>query len=300
MKTLAFMHRNDTRFAVGDFSPVLSVFSYHELGSTVSPFLLLDHIGPGRLRASMRQQGVNDHPHRGFETVTLVYEGEIEHRDSTGGGGVIAPGGVQWMTAAGGIVHRELFSAAFSRRGGPFEMVQLWINLPAADKLGPAGYQGLSREQIPEVALPEAGGVVRVIAGRFGNAEGPARTHTRMNVLDVRLRAGQAATFPTEDGDTALVYLLAGRLRLAPDEVLEEQGLAVMSQQGAGLALAALQDSRLLVLSGARIDEPINGHGPFVMNSYDEILQAYEDVKQGRLGQAGATSRDHTPRRQET
>ena len=284
MKSLAFVQRNDTRFAVGDFSPVLSVFSYHDLGSTITPFLLLDHIGPERLLPSSRSKGVNEHPHRGFETVTVVYEGEIEHRDSTGGGGVIRAGDVQWMTAAAGIVHRELFSDDFTQRGGRFEMVQLWINLPAADKMGPPGYQSLTRAEIPSIELPEKAGTARVIAGQFKGVSGPARTHTRMNVLDVQLQAGHAATFSTGEGDTALVYLLSGHLQFDQNEPLEAQGLAVLSQQGADVSVAALENSRLLVLTGERIDEPINGHGPFVMNSYAEILQAYDDVKHGRLG----------------
>lgn len=285
MKSLAFVHRNDTRFAVGSFSPVLSVFSYQELGSTLSPFLLLDHIGPGRLLPSTKRQGVDDHPHRGFETVTIVYQGELEHRDSTGNGGVIGAGDVQWMTAAAGIVHRELFSEAFTATGGAFEMVQLWVNLPAADKMGAPGYQSLTRESIPVITLSDDAGTVRVIAGTYEGATGPARTHTRMNVLDVRLNGGRSASFPTEAGDTALVYLLAGRLQFGADEFVEEQGLAVLSSNEAGFCLTATENSRLLVLSGARIDEPINGHGFFVMNTYDEILQAYEDAKSGRLGQ---------------
>jgi len=283
MKTLAFVHRNDTRFAVGDFSPVLSVFSYNELGNTVSPFLLLDHIGPGRLLPTTRQGGVDSHPHRGFETVTLVYAGELEHRDSTGGGGIIHAGDVQWMTAAAGVIHREVFSRDFAARGGPFEMIQLWVNLPAADKLGPPGYQSLAAADIPSVGLPGGGGA-RVIAGSLGGVTGPARTHTRINLLDVRMPAGTDAVFGTEDGDTALVFLMSGRLRLDDDsEPLDEDGLAVMSSHGEGIAVSALEGSRFLVLSGAPLHEPINGHGPFVMNSYDEILQAYEDVKSGRL-----------------
>ena len=283
MKSLAFVQRNDTRFAVGDFSPVLSVLSYNDLGSTVSPFLLLDHIGPERLLPSTRRKGVNDHPHRGFETVTIVYQGEIEHRDSTGSGGVIHAGDVQWMTAAAGVIHRELFSEAFTQRGGPFEMLQLWVNLPAADKMGPPGYQSLLSAEIPVIGLPDTAGTVRIVAGQFNGMCGPARTHTRMNVLDARLQAGHEVTFSTEDGDTAMVYLLSGRLRFSPEEQLEEQGLAVLSQNGADFRVSALENSRLLVLTGERIDEPINGHGPFVMNSYEEILQAYDDVKNGRL-----------------
>lgn len=283
MKTLAFVQRNDTRSAVGDFSPVLSVFAYYDLGSTVSPFLLLDHIGPGRLLPSGKSRGVNEHPHRGFATVTIVYQGEIEHRDSTGGGGIIGAGDVQWMTAGRGVIHSERFSPAFNQRGGAFDMVQLWVNLPAAHKMEPAHYQSLTAATIPVIPLADNTGTVRVIAGHFNDINGPARTHTRMNVLDVRLTAGQQLTLPTLDGDTALVYLLAGRLQFVNEEPVEEQGLAVLSQHGAGFAVTALDNSRFLVLTGARIDEPINGHGPFVMNSYDEILQAYDDVKNGRL-----------------
>ncbi|MCC2636817.1 MAG: pirin [Moraxellaceae bacterium] len=289
MKNLAFIQRNDTRFAVGDFSPVLSIFSYHDLGSTVSPFLLLDHIGPGRLLPSTQRKGVNDHPHRGFETVTIVYAGELEHRDSSGGGGIISAGDVQWMTAAAGIIHQERFSEGFTQSGGRFEMVQLWVNLPAADKMGPPRYQSLARAAIPVLELPDGAGSVRIIAGTHQGVAGPAQTHTRMNVLDVQLNAGQSAIFDSAEGDTALVYLLSGRLLFDKDQALEEQGLAVLSQQGAGVSVTATENSRLLVLSGERIDEPINGHGPFVMNSYEEILQAYDDVKNGRLGPGTAS-----------
>jgi redox-sensitive bicupin YhaK (pirin superfamily) len=308
MKSLAFVHRNDTRFAIGDFSPVLSVFSYHELGSTVSPFLLLDHLGPGRLVPGRPRGGVHEHPHRGFETVTIVYAGELEHRDSSGGGGLIGPGDVQWMTAAHGVVHRELFSEAFAQTGGRFELVQLWVNLPAAHKMDAPRYQNLSAARIPVVALPcdepcdgsgEAGSV-RVIAGRFGDSEGPALTHTRMNVLDVQLAAGQRVRFETRALDTALVYLRSGRLDFSPQEIqndmqeerpeetLEENALAVLSSNEAGFEVRALESSCFVVLSGERIDEPINGHGPFVMNSYDEILQAYDDIKSGRFEHPGS------------
>lgn len=284
MKSLAFIHRNDARGAVGDFSPVLSVFSHYELGNTLSPFLLLDHIGPGRLLPGSAPQGVHDHPHRGFETVTLVFAGELEHRDSAGGGGRIGAGDVQWMTAAAGVVHRELFSPDFARQGGPFEMVQLWVNLPAADKMRPPRYQPLGRDAIPVVALPGGGGTARVIAGDFAGATGPARTHTRLCLLDVRLSAGATARFPVAAGDTALAYLLSGRLRFGPGEDMEEQGLAVLSQREADFVVEALEASHFLVLAGARIDEPLNAHGPFVMNTHEEVLQAYDDFRNGRLG----------------
>lgn len=160
LKTLAFLHRNDSRFAVGDFYPVLSIFSHYELGNTVSPFLLLDHLGPGVLKPTQLRKGVSDHPHRGFETVTLMFQGELEHRDSSGGGGIIAEGDVQWMTAASGVMHQEIFSEAFSRQGGAFEMLQLWVNLPAKDKMNPPRYQRLRAAHIPKIMLADDAGYV--------------------------------------------------------------------------------------------------------------------------------------------
>lgn len=213
MKSLAFIHRNDTRFAVGDFYPVLSVFSYHELGNTLSPFLLLDHLGPGKIAPSIKRRGVNEHPHRGFETVTFVYAGELEHKDSSGGGGSISAGDVQWMTAGAGVIHRELFSEEFSKSGGAFEMIQLWVNLPAADKMNSPRYQSLKKAEIPVVKLENEAGFVRIIAGRFNHVIGPALTHTPITVLDVELRAGQQAIFPAQSGETTLVYLRSGRVQ---------------------------------------------------------------------------------------
>lgn len=284
MKSLAFIHRNDSRFAVGDFYPVLSVFSYHELGNTTSPFLLLDHLGPGTLKPSHRRSGVDDHPHRGFETVTIVFAGQLEHTDSTGGGGIISTGDVQWMTAGGGIIHKELFSEQFSRAGGYFEMIQLWVNLPAAHKMTPAKYQSLTSNMIPQITLPDSAGTVRVIAGEFSSITGPAQTHLPINVFDVKLVAGHRVVFPAPSGDTTLVYLRSGRIQFAEnDDVLEEQGMAVMSNREANFELTALRDSQLLILTGQPINEPISGRGPFVMNTYEEILQGYEDLKNGHF-----------------
>ena len=232
----------------------------------------------------MKRRGVNDHPHRGFETVTLVYAGELEHKDSSGGGGFISVGDVQWMTAASGVIHRELFSEEYSRSGGPFEMIQLWVNLPAANKMNSPRYQSLKKAEIPIVKLENEAGFVRIIAGQFKHVIGPALTHTPITVLDVELQVGQQTAFPAQSGETALVYLRSGRAQFQKDEdVLEEQGLAVMSNQGEHFSITALQSCKLLILTGKPITEPINGHGPFVMNTYDEILQAYDDIKNGRF-----------------
>lgn len=283
MKTLAFIHRNDTHFAVGDFSPVLSVFSHYELGNTISPFLLLDHIGPGHLQPLSQRKGVSDHPHRGFETVTIVYKGEIAHKDSKGGGGIVRAGDVQWMTAAAGIVHQEFFSEEFREKGGAFEMIQLWVNLPAKDKLSTPSYQSLTSDQIPTVELPDGIGTVRVIAGQFNGQSGPAKTHTRINILDVRMAAGQSVIFNAVAGDTALVYLVSGQLQFDTEQ-MEAAGLAVMSSRESNFSVDTIADSHFLVLTGEPLNEPIFGRGPFIMNTYEEILQAFEDSKNGKLG----------------
>lgn len=289
MKTLAFIHRNDTIFSVGDFHPVKTIFSHHELSNTVSPFLLLDHLGPGYLKPTHLRKGVTEHPHRGFETVTMMFQGELEHQDSTGGGGMIAEGDVQWMTAASGVIHQELFSEAFSKQGGAFEIIQLWVNLPAKDKLNPARYQSLKKENIPVLDLEQDAGTVRVIAGEYADQQGIAQTHSPIMVLDIQLKAGKTVIFPAQVGDSTLIYLRTGQLRCTPeddvldDAVLEDQALAVMSSHGEDVQITALKDSKFLLLSAVPLNEPINAKGFFVMNTYTEILQAYEDLKAGKF-----------------
>ncbi|MFW1940566.1 pirin family protein [Acinetobacter junii] len=285
MKSLAFIHRNDTRFAIGDFYPALSVFSYHELGNTTSPFLLLDHLGPGKLEPKSKKKGVNEHPHRGFETVTFVFSGELQHKDSTGGGGLIKRGDVQWMTAASGIQHIEQFSSEFRESGGPFEMVQLWVNLPAKDKMSAPRYQSLLNEDIPKIILDDQTSYIRVVAGELNQTTGIAKTFTAMNVFDIHLVKDQQITLPAAEGATTLIYLRKGKVQFSSDEEsLEEQAMAVMSSLGTGIQINALENCDLLFLSAQPLNEPINGQGPFVMNSYDEILQAYDDIKTGKFG----------------
>ncbi|MFV7478966.1 pirin family protein [Acinetobacter junii] len=285
MKSLAFIHRNDTRFAIGDFYPALSVFSYHELGNTTSPFLLLDHLGPGKLEPKSKKKGVNEHPHRGFETVTFVFAGELQHKDSTGGGGLIKRGDVQWMTAASGIQHIEQFSSEFRESGGPFEMVQLWVNLPAKDKMSAPRYQSLLNEDIPKIILDDQASYIRVVAGELNQTTGIAKTFTAMNVFDIHLVKDQQITLPAAEGATTLIYLRKGKVQFSSDEEsLEEQAMAVMSSLGTDVQINALENCDLLFLSAQPLNEPINGQGPFVMNSYDEILQAYDDIKTGKFG----------------
>jgi len=197
---------------VGDGFPVRSLFSYHSHGEHISPFLLLDYAGPMRFEPADHPRGVGEHPHRGFETVTIVYSGAVAHRDSTGAGGTIGPGEVQWMTAASGILHDEFHAPEFTRHGGTLEMVQLWVNLPARDKMTAPGYQHLGLETIPSVPLPGDAGTVRVIAGDYDGHRGAAETRTPMDVWDMRLSGGQQTRFRMRDGWTSAIVVLRGEV----------------------------------------------------------------------------------------
>lgn len=284
MKQLDRIHRSSGTHWVGNGFPVRSVFDYNGLGRELSPFLLLDYAAPHRFPPGNERRGVGTHPHRGFETVTVAYQGELEHRDSGGGGGRIGPGDVQWMTAGRGIVHEEFHAGDFTRRGGTLQMVQLWVNLRAQDKGAPPGYQTLLKAQIPEVALPHGAGTVRVIAGEFGGRMGPARTFTPIHLWDVGLRAGGSAGLPLPDGHTAAFLVLDGEVTVDGGQAAGEGDLAMHSRAGQGIAVTAKSDARLLVLGGEPIAEPVVGHGPFVMNTPAEIRQAFEEYRLGRMG----------------
>jgi redox-sensitive bicupin YhaK (pirin superfamily) len=269
---------------VGDGFPVRSLFSYDGLGRQLSPFLLLDHAAPMHFDAAARPRGVGSHPHRGFETVTIVFQGELEHRDSTGAGGRIGPGDVQWMTAGGGIIHEEFHSRAFTERGGTVEMVQLWVNLPARDKMTPPRYQTLLSTQIPEVELAGGAGSARVIAGEFAGKAGPAHTFTPMQVLDLRLKQGATAQLHAQEGHTLALVVLRGAVMVNGDAIAREGQLVHLDRAGTDVQIEANSDSTVLWLSGEPIDEPIVGYGPFVMNTEAEIRQAIDDFNSGRFG----------------
>lgn len=276
------------RHWVGNGFPVHSMFGYSGEGvAERSPFLVLDYAAPTEFTPTTERRGVGQHPHRGFETVTIVYAGEVEHQDSTGAGGVIGPGDVQWMTAGDGIIHEEYHTSDYAKKGGPFELVQLWVNLPAKHKQVPAGYQGIRDAQIPSVALPEGAGAVRVIAGAFGGAMGPARTYTPMNVLDIRLGAGKTASLSQPQGWSTLLVVLAGTVAVNGDTVLRAAQMATLATAGTGVTIEANSDAKLLLLAGEPIDEPVVGYGPFVMNSEAEIRQAIADFNSGRMGRVG-------------
>ena len=228
--------------------------------------------------------GFPAHPHRGFETVTIVYKGEVAHRDSTGQGGVIGPGDVQWMTAASGILHEEFHSETFTRSGGTLDMVQLWVNLPAKDKMSAPGYQAIPNPTIPAVTLPERAGTVRVIAGEYAGHTGPARTFSPMNVWDVHLNAGAHVNLPAAEGWNTVIVVLHGTARINGQTIAREAQMVLLNRDGNEFTLEADSDAILLLLSGEPIDEPIVGHGPFVMNTQDEINQAITDFNSGRFG----------------
>lgn len=269
---------------VGDGFPVRSLFSYSEFGKQLSPFLLLDYAGPSDFAPSTKPRGVGQHPHRGFETVTIVYNGEVAHRDSTGQGGVIGPGDVQWMTAGAGIIHEEFHSQSFSQTGGSLEMVQLWVNLPAKDKMTKPGYQAILNEQIPSVALPNAAGQLRVIAGEFEGHKGPAHTFSAMNVWDLRLNQGSTTTLNLPEGWTSAVVVLRGSVQVNGEAIAHDAQMVVLDQAGQSLSIEANSEATVLLLSGEPIDEPIVGYGPFVMNTSQEINQAFNDFNSGKFG----------------
>ncbi|WAT31723.1 pirin family protein [Pseudomonas sp. GXZC] len=285
MKKLIGIYTSPRGHWVGDGFPVRTLFSYDTLGKHISPFLLLDHAGPADFTPTEQRRGVGQHPHRGFETVTIVYDGEVEHRDSTGAGGTIGPGDVQWMTAAKGILHEEFHSEAFARSGGALEMVQLWVNLPAKDKMADAGYQTIVDGDIPVLPLADGAGQLRLIAGEFAGTQGPARTFTPIDVWDLRLNAGKPVTLDLHEGRNTALVILRGTVLVNGEEVARQGQLALFERDGRQLTLEANDDAKVLLLSGEPIDEPIVGHGPFVMNTEQEIHQAFADFQSGRFGQ---------------
>ncbi|TFB30626.1 pirin family protein [Pseudomonas sp. F01002] len=284
MKNIIGIYTSPRTHWVGDGFPVRTLFSYDNLGKHISPFLLLDHAGPAEFTPTTERRGVGQHPHRGFETVTIVYKGELEHRDSTGSGGKIGPGDVQWMTAASGILHEEFHSEGFAKTGGTLEMVQLWVNLPAKDKMADAGYQTILDGDIPSIPLKDQAGSLRLIAGEFDGHTGPARTFTPIDVWDLRLNGGKLLTLDLHEGRNTALVVLRGTVQVNGVELVREGQLALFERNGQQLSLEANNDAVVLLLSGEPIDEPIVGHGPFVMNNEQEIHQAFADFQSGRFG----------------
>lgn len=285
MKQITGIYTAPSQHWVGDGFPVRSMFSYQTHGEQLSPFLLLDYAGPHHFPAGTGKRGVGEHPHRGFETVTVVYSGEVEHRDSTGRGGIIGPGDVQWMTAGAGILHEEFHSAEFTRTGGELKMIQLWVNLPAKDKMTQPGYQSITADVIPDVELPNNAGHMRVIAGRYEDIVGPAHTFSPLNVWDLQLNQSQEITLHQPAGWSTALVVLEGEVVVNGEGSAREGQLVVLSQKGEALHLSASSNAKVLLMAGEPLQEPIVGYGPFVMNTKAQIAEAVRDFNSGRFGQ---------------
>lgn len=283
MKKVIGIQGNDQGHWVGDGFPVRTLFFYQDLGRQMSPFLMLDYAGPAKFPSTAVRKGVGSHPHRGFETVTIVYEGEVAHKDSTGQGGIIGPGDVQWMTAGSGILHEEFHSEDFAKNGGTLNMVQLWVNLPAKLKMTKPGYQAILDKQIPMIDLKDGSGQARIIAGELDGHQGPARTFTPMHVIDLKLRKG-STRLPVPEGWNASLVVLKGAIEAGEGVVAKDAQMLMFSNQGQDIQVNVLEDSIALLLGGEPIDEPIVGYGPFVMNTKEEIAQAMQDFNSGSFG----------------
>ena len=282
MKKIAHILKSAAPHWVGNGFYVNNLFIYEQAAEALSPFLMLDYGAPKQFAPSTQPRGVGQHPHRGFETVTVAYQGEIEHHDSEGNKGVIGPGDVQWMTAASGIVHEEWLNPPFNEHGGVLEMAQLWVNLRAKDKMTPPRYQEIVNAQIPAV-IAEGGAQVRVIAGEFGDQSGPAMTYSPINVWDVQMKASQSLDLTVEEGYTTLFAVLKGSVRVNSLELVTSPALVILDRDGGKAKLEALQDASVLVLNGEPLNEPVVGYGPFVMNTKNEIMQAMRDFQSGKL-----------------
>ncbi len=283
-KDIQGIYRPGSTHMVGDGFPVRNLFPSNDLDRAVSPFLMLDYAGPQYFTPTDHPRGVGEHPHRGFETVTIVYEGSLAHRDSAGHAGIIGPGDVQWMTAASGVVHEEMHEREFARKGGTLHAIQLWVNLPRARKMSAPRYQSILDAEIPAVPLDRDAGVLRVIAGSFQGRKGPARTFTPVELYDIRLQAGARVTLSVPEEQNTALFVLQGRVAVNGAREASEAELVVYQRQGADLGIEARDESRLLLMSGEPINEPIARYGPFVMNTKAELIQAVQDYQAGKMG----------------
>ena len=284
MKTVLGVYKPGSTHMVGDGFPVRNIFPSQDLAEEISPFLLLDYAGPAAFPPTDRPRGVGEHPHRGFETVTIVYQGKVAHRDSAGNAGTIGPGDVQWMTAASGVVHEELHETAWAKEGGTLQMIQLWVNLPQALKMSRPRYQTLLNEEIPQVHLGKQAGVLRVIAGEYRDRKGPAKTFTPVHLYDLKLQTGSQIDLDLPDGFNAGLFVLSGKLVVNGKETVGEAQMALCSPQGNGVHLEAREETSVLVLSGEPIAEPVARMGPFVMNTQEELVEAVNDYRGGKMG----------------
>lgn len=285
MKKIANVFPAPAKHWVGDGFHVHGMFNYNQTGRNLDPFLMMDYAAPQHFAGNRNTdfRGVGEHPHRGFETVTIAYQGEVEHKDSYGGGGVIGTGDVQWMTAGSGLMHQEFHSEKFSQEGGIFEMVQLWVNLPAKDKMTTPKYQAIESKDIPIVSF--TGGFARIIAGELDNVQGRASTFSPINMWDVRLEAGAIHTFAIPESHNLVILVLDGTVQINDDKVARNSELVCFERGGDAVKIEANNTAKLLILSGEPLNEPVVGYGPFVMNTAEEINQAVLDLRSGKFGQ---------------
>lgn len=267
-------------FKVSNYIPGIRGYSGNEL----SPFILLDYNAPHYFEPSVYRRGVGEHPHRGFETVSIAYEGEIEHRDSSGGGGVIQAGDVQWMTAAAGLMHDEFQSENFARSGGVQHFIQLWVNLPAAYKMVAPGYQAITASEIPNVQLDDKGSIVRIIAGNYEGIRGAASSFTPINMFDFRLQPSSDIMFQSPAGYNSFLLITKGHVCINEELEASHGEMVVFEPDFEDIKLEASEESMIFFAAGQPINEPIERYGPFVMNNKSEILQAIEDIQTGQFG----------------
>ena len=282
MKTVKHILNPSTRHWVGNgFYVYPSIRPLSDTYHYTSPYILMDYAAPKEFGPASEKRGVGSHPHRGFETVTFAIQGEVEHKDSTGGGGVIKEGDIQWMTAARGIIHNEFFSEEFNSRGGIFEMVQLWVNLPKKDKMSDPGYQEVKHEDMPIIKKDDIS--IKVIAGEYEDKKGPSKSYTPMNMLDISAKKETELIYDSPNGWTLTVLVLTGKVQ-AGGKVGEKGHTMLFEREQAQASLKLSSDARILLLNAEPIDEPMVAHGPFVMNTRQEIYEAIEDYQNGRMG----------------
>lgn len=287
MKKVANVYTAPAKHWVGNGFHVQSMFTYNDTDKNLDPFLMMDYNPPRHFDGGRKSdfRGVGEHPHRGFETVTIAYQGEVAHADSYGGGGVIGTGDVQWMTAGSGVMHEEFHSERFSKEGGMFEMVQLWVNLPKAHKMTTPKYQAIKSTEIPVVQLDDNAGIARIIAGELASTSGAASTFTPINMWDVVMNAGKTHTFSVPESHNLIILVLDGTVQINGEDVARRGELVTFERGGADVQIEANNEVKLLILTGEPLNEPVVGYGPFVMNTEAEIVQAMRDVQSGKFGQ---------------
>ena len=286
MRTIRKIYNAPAKHWVGNGFYVSPLFSHMGEDKQTSPFLMFDYAMPHTFAPNNgAPRGVGAHPHSGFETVTIAYQGEVAHRDSTGSGGVIGEGDVQWMTAGAGIVHEEFHAESFGKRGGEFEMAQLCVNLPAKDKKTPARYQHLAKDNITVVPLADDAGHARIIAGRFGNTDGAAETFTELNVWDIVLNSGAGADLDVPASHNLMLVVLRGEVRINGSQSVQASQMATFERESGSVKVEAVGgEAKILLLSGVPIDEPVVGYGPFVMNTEAEIAEVMNEFRSGKFG----------------